>query len=259
MGSGAGHIHRAAAVGFARAGADYEQGRPGYPPAAMARLAAELGLGPGRVVLDLAAGTGKLTRAVASTGAELVAVEPVADMRAQLQLSLPQASVLPGTAESIPLPAASVDAVVVGQAFHWFDAPAAAREIHRVLRPGGALAVTWNAWNESVRWVKRVQALVHEHVHGAPQQRTSRWPQELARTGLFSELGRETFGNPVHGDLDRLKAQVASVSYISALDPAGRGRVLEAVTQIVTEDPQTRGRATFDMPYMTTLTWWRRC
>lgn len=129
-------LHRAAAVGFARAGADYERGRPGYPTAAVDRLAVELRLGPGRVAVDLAAGTGKLTRALVRTGAELVAVEPVAGMRRKLTASLPSVRALEGTAEAIPLTEGSVDAVLVGQAFHWFDTPVAAREIHRVLRPG---------------------------------------------------------------------------------------------------------------------------
>ena len=114
-------IHESAAKGFA-AGADaYERGRPEYSPEAIERLAGELGIGPGSRVLDLAAGTGKLTRQLAATGAELVAVEPIAEMRAKLIAALPQVEAVEGTAEAIPLPNHSVDAVVVGQAFHWFD------------------------------------------------------------------------------------------------------------------------------------------
>ena len=132
-------IHEAAARGFAQAVDAYERGRPGYPPEAVERLCEAVGIGPGRAVLDLAAGTGKLTRLLVPTGAELVAVEPVEQMRAALARALPEVTALAGTAEDVPLPAASVDAVVAGSAFHWFRGEEALAEIHRVLRPDGRL------------------------------------------------------------------------------------------------------------------------
>ena len=251
-------IHRSAAVGFDRAGEEYERGRPGYPEAAVTRLARELGLAPGRVALDLAAGTGKLTRALAVTGAELIAVEPVAGMRRALVASLPAAvRVLEGTAEAIPVASDSVDAVTVAQAFHWFDAPAAAAEMHRVLRPGGGLGVLWNAWDERVDWVARVQEIVHRHVGGAPQQRSSVWEAELAATGRFGPLDRARFPNVVVGDLDLLRDRVASVSYISALDRVQRERVLDEVSAAAAADPSVGGHERFEMPYTTTVTWCR--
>ncbi|MGI8507156.1 MAG: class I SAM-dependent methyltransferase [Solirubrobacteraceae bacterium] len=250
-------IHEQAATGFGRAGADYERGRPGYPEAAVTTLARELGIGPGRVVLDLAAGTGKLTRALSGSGAELIGVEPVTGMREQLVKAVPGARALDGTAERIPLPDGAVDAVLVAQAFHWFDAVAAAAEIHRVLRPGGGLGVIWNSWDESVPWVKQTQALVHEHVNNAPQQRTSPWAKRLAETRLFTALEQRTFPNVVHGDLDTLLARVASVSYIAALDEPARQRVLDAVREVVVTDPVTRDRCELAMPYTTHVTWCR--
>jgi SAM-dependent methyltransferase len=129
-------VHRSASRGFARASEAYERGRPGYPPEAVARLARELELRPGRVVLDLAAGTGKLTAHLVGTGAELVAVEPVAEMRAVIERALPGVAAYAGTAEEIPLETNSVDAVTVAQAFHWFSGEEALVEIHRVVRPG---------------------------------------------------------------------------------------------------------------------------
>jgi len=143
-------VHQDAAVGFDRGAADYERGRPGYPDAAIALVARKLGITPGQRVLDLAAGTGKLTRSLLGLGAELVAVEPVAGMREQLRRAVPGVDVRDGTAEQIPLDDASVDAVLVAQAFHWFDVPAAAAEIHRVLVPGGGLAVIRNEWDRTV-------------------------------------------------------------------------------------------------------------
>jgi SAM-dependent methyltransferase len=251
-------VHRSAAVGFDRAGAAYERGRPGYPDGAVAKLARELGIEDGRVVLDLAAGTGKLTRALTGLGAELIAVEPVAGMREQLVRAVPEAEILDGTAEQIPVGDGAVDAVVVAQAFHWFDAAVAAAEIHRVLRPGGGLGVIWNSWDESVPWVKRTQALVHEHVEGAPQQRTSPWAEELEQTGLFTPLKQETFPNVVPGDLETLLARISSVSYVAALEDPERMRLLDAVREVVASDPETMDQAEIRMPYTTHLAWCRR-
>ena len=132
-------IHESAAKGFA-AGADaYERGRPSYSPEAIAHIVRELRIGPGKTVLDLAAGTGKLTRQLVPSGAELVAVEPIPEMRAKLAAAVPQAEIRDGTAEAIPAENHSIDAVVVGQAFHWFDGIRALSEIRRVLRPDGGL------------------------------------------------------------------------------------------------------------------------
>ncbi len=131
-----------AAEGVGRAADAYERGRPAYPVPAVAWLAEALGVAPGTVVVDLGAGTGKLTRMLAAYGATLVAVEPVAAMRAKLAASMPGMRALEGTAESMPLPDGSADAVTVGQAFHWFDGERALAEIHRVLRPHGASCST---------------------------------------------------------------------------------------------------------------------
>jgi len=146
-------VDRAAAIGFGRSAADYERGRPGYPRAAIELLAAQLGLWAGSRIVDLAAGTGKLTRVLDGRGWRVVAVEPVPEMRAQLRLAVPGVEVLDGTAEGLPFPGESVDAVFVAQAFHWFDVEAAAAEITRVLAPGGGLGVIRNAWDRSVTWV----------------------------------------------------------------------------------------------------------
>lgn len=147
-------IHRQAAVGFDRGGGDYERGRPGYPADAVRALVAELGIAPGDTVVDLAAGTGKLTSSLIDTGARLVAV---AGMREQLLQAVPGAEALAGTAEAILLADGAADAVVVAQAFHWFDVPRAAAEI------------------------ARMQAIVHEHRGDTPQQATSSWQAECVR------------------------------------------------------------------------------
>ncbi|MGA2009734.1 MAG: class I SAM-dependent methyltransferase [Solirubrobacteraceae bacterium] len=222
-------IHPAAAAGFQAAGADYERGRPGYPDAAIALLARELRIGPGRRIADLAAGTGKLTRAVLGLGAEVVAIEPVAGMRDQLRRAVPAVEVLEGTAERIPLAGATVDAVLVAQAFHWFDAVAAAAEIERVLAPGGGLGVIWNEWDRSVAWVDAMQQLVDAHAGDAPRQATSRWRERLEQTGRFLLRYERVVPNVVHGDLDTLLARVASTSFVAAMPDADRRRLLHQV------------------------------
>jgi SAM-dependent methyltransferase len=135
-------IHPWAEVGFGRGAADYERARPAYPAEAVAYLVDRLGLRPGATVLDLAAGTGKLGRLLVPSGARVVAVEPVDAMRELIPPDSIEA--LAGTAEAMPLAVGAADAVVVGQAFQWFDAAAAMTEIHRVLRPNGRLAIVRN-------------------------------------------------------------------------------------------------------------------
>ena len=184
-------IHPAAAVGFARAAGEYERGRPGYPHAALTWLADRLALRAGRVVLDLAAGTGALTRDLLTTGAEVIAVEPVAEMRSALP---PGARVLDGTAEAIPVPDATVDAVTVAQAFHWFDGPRALGEIHRVLRPGGSLALVWNRREEDDPVNRALEALLAPHRQSTPSHRAGAWRAAFeARPLLFGPIEEARF------------------------------------------------------------------
>jgi SAM-dependent methyltransferase len=248
-------IHDSAARGFDRAAGEYERGRPEYPSAAIELLVSELRLGPGSTVIDLAAGTGKLTRGLIPTGAHVIAVEPVAGMRAQLVRAVPAAKVLSGTAEAIPLADGSADAVLVAQAFHWFDTPVAAREIHRVLHPGGRLAVIWNIWDDSVEWVARMQELVGAYRGDTPQRGTSEWREQLAATELFTPLTDRTLAHVVAGSLDVLLARTASVSFIATLPEAKRANVLEDVRAVVAEDPEAWVEDQLAMPYITNVAW----
>ena len=131
----------------------YTQGRPEYPTDILPWLKGNLGVAAGKLVVDLGAGTGKFTKLLVQTGADIIAVEPVEEMRLQLETTLPEVRLLPGCAEAIPLDTGSVDAVVCAQAFHWFASETALREIHRVLKPSGKLGLIWNVRDESVDWV----------------------------------------------------------------------------------------------------------
>jgi SAM-dependent methyltransferase len=251
-------VHRDAAVGFDRGAADYERGRPGYPDAAITLVARELRIKPGDRVVDLAAGTGKLTRSLVGLGAELVAVEPVAGMREQLRRAVPGVDVRDGTAEQIPLGDAEADAVLVAQAFHWFNVPAAAAEIHRVLVPGGALAVIRNEWDRTVPWVDALQRLVREQPGHAPRHPSRDWQAQLQDTGLFTPLSARVVPNLLSGDLDTLLARVASLSFIAAMPAPPRRRLLADVARLVDERGITEPDGSFQTPYRTHVLWCRR-
>jgi ubiquinone/menaquinone biosynthesis C-methylase UbiE len=164
-------IDELAAQGFSSVADVYERSRPGYAPEAVAWLCERLRIGCGRVVLDLGAGTGKLTRQLVFTGANLIAVEPLEEMRAELARTVPDAEAKAGTAEQIPLADASVDAVVSAQAFHWFDTERALAEIHRVLRSGGSLGLIWNTRDLA----DPVQATVDEMLAPYRERAERRW------------------------------------------------------------------------------------
>jgi SAM-dependent methyltransferase len=236
-------IHRAASTGFARSADAYQRGRPGYPAAALAFLAERLELRPGRTVLDLAAGTGALTRPLLETGADVVAVEPVPEMRAALPAA---ARSLDGTAEAIPLDASSVDAVTVAPAFHWFDGDAALAEIHRVLRPDGLLAVVWNRRIEDDPVNRSLFGLVDPYRADTPTHRGDAWRAAFDRTALFGPLEQHVFANEQHLDADGLEARVTSISFIAALPGAERARVAEAARAMAAGGPVT-------LPYRTEL------
>jgi SAM-dependent methyltransferase len=223
-------IHPAAAKGFARSVDAYERGRPGYPPEALALL----GLRPGMAVLDLAAGSGKLTRPLLEAGAEVTAVEPVTAMRA----ALPEAArVLDGTAEAIPLDDGSVDLVTVGQAFHWFDGDAALAEIHRVLRPGGRLALLWNRRLDDDPVNRAIDALLDPHRGDVPGIRRDAWRAAFERTALFGPLEEHVFPNEQVLDADGLADRIGSISFIASLPDEPRTRAVAAARAIAADGP----------------------
>ncbi len=230
--------HPTAAAGFARAADAYERGRPGYPPEAVAYLAAELGLWDGTTVLDLAAGTGKLTRILQATGATVIAVEPVEAMRRVLSQAVPGVDVRAGTAEAIPVADGGLDAVTVAQAFHWFDAGRALAEIHRTLRPGGGLGLVWNTFDTSIDWVAALQALVHAHQRGEPQYGRSPWREELAACGLFEPVTEHICGHTQELSTADLLHRIGSTSYIATLADADRDQLFGEIRALVADVPR---------------------
>jgi SAM-dependent methyltransferase len=210
----------------------YERTRPEYPKEAIAWMSAELALGSGTTVLDLGAGTGKLTRALVANGARLIAVEPGEAMLAQLRRALPGVEALLGAAEDVPLPDASVDAVTIGQAFHWFRQDEALPEIHRVLRPGGGVGLIWNERETESPLQRAVSELIAPFV---PTGRPGRedWPKPLAESGLFGPLASRSFRFSQELDEDQLVDRIASISFVAAATPAEQDELGAALRQLV--------------------------
>lgn len=243
-----------AALGFDRNAGAYEAARPSYPAEAVAHVVGHGGIGPRSQVLDLAAGTGKLTRLLVPTGAEVVAVEPVAAMRDQLTALLPGVEALDGTAEALPLPGGSVDAVTVAQAFHWFDAPVALAEMRRVLRPGGHLFLVWNVRDRSVGWVRRFGDLLvdgPDAVRPYDSYYDVDYARVVAAAGGFTpvEYWAHDWEQPCDPDL--LVARAESVSVVGSLPPAEKEVVLDRIRDLARTHPDLAGRARFPFPYTT--------
>lgn len=236
--SGTPGLHPTAADGFAAGAHVYDAARPGYPADALELLNGHLRLGDAPRVVDLGAGTGKLTRELAARGAEVVAIEPVAAMRGQLQRLLPGVEVRDGTAESIPLRNGSADAVTAAQSFHWFDAPVALGEIHRVLHADGLFATIFNRRDLTTPVQAALDSLLAPFRADTPSWATDDWAGHLDATELFDGVEAATFPNRQHLDAAGLVARVASVSFVAKLDDRSRARVFGAVHDLFERSQQ---------------------
>jgi ubiquinone/menaquinone biosynthesis C-methylase UbiE len=219
-------VDKRAVAGFGRAAEAYDRGRPGYPADAVAWLAEKLGLGPGGTVLDLGAGTGKLSRLLVETGARVFAVEPVEKMR-QLLETVAGVEALAGRAEAIPLPDGSADACTIAQAFHWFEPVAALAELHRVLRPGSALGLLWNRLDEADPLTAAFSAVLARYRAHPPVGYT--WPEGYDRAALFTPTELRTFVNVQELDAETIADRLASESSIAVLPEEQRRQALREV------------------------------
>lgn len=222
------------AAHFAEVADVYERGRPDYPPAVAGALAAELSVPPGAPVLDLAAGTGKLTRALVAIGLDVTAVEPQSPLRDVLAASIGESRVRDGLAEAIPLPDGSVSAVTVADAIHWFDQTAALAEIRRVLRPGGGLAVlsTRPDWR-GASWAHEVGSLMAELRPEHPGFDAPPWQEAARASGGWSEPREIRVTVPQPATPERLLDYVASMSWVAALPGDERADTLARIDAIV--------------------------
>lgn len=229
-------VHHAAAVGFDREAAAYDRGRPSYAPTALDWLRDRLRLCPGRRVLDLAAGTGKLTADLLATGADVVAVEPVDGMRAVLAERLPEVEVLEGTAEALPLADASVHAVTVAQAFHWFATTAALAEMRRVLdvsSDGAAVALVWNRRDLADPVWAAVSELIAPHRGDAPAHASGAWRQAIEESPDLDLVETHEVSWSQELDAAGLADRVGSTSFIATLPAEQRAPLLDQVRSLL--------------------------
>jgi SAM-dependent methyltransferase len=223
----------------------YEQARPDYPQEAIEWVASKLGLGFDSTIVDLGAGTGKLTRALLVTGARVIAVEPGDAMRAELERALPEVEALRGAAENIPLADASVDCIAVGSAFHWFRHDEALPELHRVLRRGGGLALLWNSRDRDQPIHREIGDLIEPFVRrGRPGP--EHWADALRRSNLFSAPEEAHFPWVQKLDADGLVARVGSISFIASASPEARAELAGLLRGVA-----ARLGGTVDFPYVT--------
>jgi len=231
-------VNETAAKGFSSAADVYERARPGYAPEAVSWVCERLGMGPGRSVLDLAAGTGKLTRDLVPSGATVIAVEPLDEMRDQLERVVPDVEALAGTAEEIPLGDASVDAVVCAQAFHWFDPDRAVPEIHRVLRPGGGFALLYNSRDLSDDVQKTIDEMLDPYRESVEQQWTHAHDDVLAGSPLFGPVEHRSWPSEQRVGREALLEVVASRSYVASLDEGSRAELLGRIRDAFADEPE---------------------
>lgn len=242
-------VHEVAAAGFSDPG-DYEAARPGYPAEAVEWFVDHLGIRSSRRVCDLAAGTGKLTRLLAPCGADLLAVEPVAGMRATFRTLLPSVPLVAGTAEALPFADASLDAIVVAQAWHWFDHARATAECARVLRRGGALGLVWNARDRSEPWVDAVWSVMDRVEKRAPWREHDQWRDSaLADMPGFGPREVAEFHHRQSIARDDVVRRMASVSHVAVLPPREREAVLDEVRSILDTHASVAGCDVVAIPY----------
>lgn len=226
-------------LSFGSAAAAYERGRPSYPPEAIDWLLPR----GARQVLDLGAGTGKLTTRLVERGLDVVAVDPIPDMLEVLSASLPETRALLGTAEEIPLEDNSVDAVLVAQAWHWVDPERAIPEVARVLRPGGRLGLVWNTRDERLGWVRELGQIIGSDGDGRRIDVTLPAP--------FAEHQRHEVEWTNYLTPQALIDLVASRSYCITSPAEVRTQTLDQVRTLLTSHPALANSTGLAMPYVT--------
>lgn len=230
---------RGRATSFGAVADAYERARPEYPADAVRWLAGDQPAD----VLDVGAGTGKLTRGLVAIGHRVTAVEPLPEMLAHLRAAVPSAQALVGAAERLPLPDASADIVVSAQAFHWFDGPVALREFIRVLRPGGRIGLVWNTRDDREPWAAELSAAIgNESVESGDAE------DPIEASGLFGPVEEATFSHVQRLDREELLDLVRSRSYCAVMAMPERDGVLARVAALYDAHAGADG---IDLPYIT--------
>ncbi|WP_063021314.1 class I SAM-dependent methyltransferase [Nocardia niwae] len=242
-------LHARRASSFGDHAAAYAEHRPDYPTAAIRWALAAVAHRRPFTVLDLGAGTGKLTRGLLAVGATVIAVEPDEHMRAELTRGLPDVTAHAGTAEAIPVQDDSVDAIIAGQAFHWFDLDRAYPEFRRVLRPGGVLAALWNTDDSTVDWVAGLKRVAGS---SASTALALIGHVELPDHPLFREheFEQSTFPHRHRRTAESLTATIGTHSHTLVVSAQERAEVLARIMAYLRERPET-AEGEFDLPILT--------
>jgi len=232
------------ATSFGSAADVYERGRPTYPAEAVEWLLPE----GAQNVVDLGAGTGKLTRLLVERVPFVTAIEPSAGMRDQLIRNVPGAQVLPGSAERLPLDGESADAILAAQAWHWVDPVRAVPEVARVLKPGGVLGLLWNIRQGESSWYDSLESILASAPGSSPRDLTSESPTV---GDPFLPIERRDFRWVLDLTPDAALAMVASRSYVITLPDQDRETLLDEVRVLLSTHPDTAGRSVVQLPYVT--------
>ena len=230
---------RGRATSFGDVADAYERARPEYPTEAVRWLAGD----EPADVIDVGAGTGKLTRGLVALGHRVTAVEPLPEMLSLLRSAVPSAEALIGSAEQLPLPDGSADVVVSAQAFHWFDRPVALREFARVLRPGGRIGLVWNTRDDREPWVAELSKVM-----GIESVRRGDAAEPIAESGLFGPVEQATFPSSQRLDAPTLRDLALSRSYVAIKPREERERILADVDRLFAEHAQ---KGELELPYVT--------
>jgi SAM-dependent methyltransferase len=250
--------HSIASEGFGRDGHIYARGRPGFPSESLAWLEQDLKIGPGKRVLELGAGTGKFTAVLSRTRADIVAVEPMPAMLAQLPLELPGVRALRACAQNLPIASATFDAVICAQSFHWFATASTLAEIRRVLKPGGMLGLIWNVRDRSIAWVDSLARLVDRREGNAPRYDSGEWQTVFPAPG-FGPLREQAVAHAHVGSAEHVIVErTASVSFVAALTDEERLLLLDQVRALIASTPELAGQSAVVMPYVTKMYWSRK-
>jgi SAM-dependent methyltransferase len=217
-----------------------------------------LGARPDRTILEVGAGTGKFVPVMEQSGARILALEPIEEMRDQLVAAFPDLEAIAGTANEIPLRDESIDAVVCAQAFHWFATPAAVAAMARVLRLGGMLGLVWNGRDESVPWVAELSEITNRYEGDTPRYRTGAWRRVFPAPG-FEFVGEQHVRNAHAGKVaEVVLKRTLSVSFIAGLPAAERAEVEREVRNLIDRTPELSGGGDVEFPYETSMFAYRK-